>query len=248
MARGKPVLLSNGREWSTRQKAEDYFRELRDRYPLDTRIDDPQDHDDLCSLLERYDAAISGGPSKIGCGIKYFVSRENQTNGGKTIGFWVIRTDDTETDFSFITAVSGRPKKSDAEFLDACRESVYEAVKAATKAHFAAHADGAGRVVCEVTNEPVSSFGARIDYAPADFRDIVWAFRAAEGWGFEIPPGIISRAADGQLSTNFVDIDAMARFRMFHAANSQMRIVSKAAKRSDVLATRSQPIRNPVRL
>jgi len=209
---------------------------------------DQQDHSDLCALLERYDAAIVGGPSKIGCGIEHFVTRINEVNGGTSVGFWVVRTDGTDTDFSFISAVSARAKDADAEFLDACRETVYEAVAAAKDAHFVAFANSSGQVRCEVTDELVTSFGARLDYAPTDFRDIVWAFRKAAGWEQQIPHGTISKPQDGQLSSNFVDIDAMARFRAFHAENAQMRVISKSAERSDILATRSAPVRDAIRL
>ncbi|MBY3382401.1 DCL family protein [Rhizobium laguerreae] len=248
MPRGKPVILSNGSEWSTRQAAEDYFRDLRDRYPLETVIDEPQDHDDLCALLERYDAAIYDGPSKIGCGVSHFVTRQNEVHGGKSVGFWVIRSDGTETDFSFPTAVAGRSKDRDAGFVVACRESVYEIISLAKKNHFAAFGNQSGHVRCEVTGEFVSAFDAKLDYAPTSFGDIVWEFRKVEGWEAAMPPGIVSPSADAQLSTIFTDIDVLARFRVFHAFRCQMRIVAKSLKPTQLLATRSNPVRQPVRL
>lgn len=105
MPRGHPIVLSNGSEWPNKTATKNHFRVLRDRWPRGVVIDDRHDHEDLCALLERYDEVISTGPSKIGCGIDHFETRENNSHGGVTVGFWVIRKDGTDTDFSFIDAV-----------------------------------------------------------------------------------------------------------------------------------------------
>jgi hypothetical protein len=89
MAR-KPVKLSNGREWRTQGEAEAHFRRIRDRHPRNVPIADLMDHEDLCALLERYDDAITEGPTKIGPSIRHFETRDNFTNGGHTVGFWVF--------------------------------------------------------------------------------------------------------------------------------------------------------------
>jgi hypothetical protein len=246
--RGKPVTLSNGREWPSRDAAIEHFRSLRDRYPIEKSIDDPIDHDDLCALLERFDATFSTGPSKIGCGISHFVTRENFANGGRTIGFWVVRIDQTETDFSFIKAVTLLPTNPDSEFVDACRDSVREQISDAKDAEFATSSEADVRLPCEITGEPLTNFAARLDYAPSEFRDIVWAFRVAEGWETAIPPGIVTKPADAQTTTTFVDIDAMVRFRQFHARHAQLRLIAKSIGRSRVLATKSAPIKRPIRL
>ncbi|MGM5028329.1 DUF3223 domain-containing protein [Tardiphaga sp. 862_B3_N4_1] len=246
--RGKPVVLSNGREWPTQEEARAHFRALRDRYPYDTPITDPTDHNDLCALLERFDEVYSAGPSKIGCGIAYFVTRVNYTNGGKTIGFWVARTDQSETDFSFIKAITRSPVNLNTEFIDACRDCVHQQVIQSKEAHFAFLAGQTGQLPCEITGELVTKFTGRVDYAPTSFSDIVWAFRVAEGWQDAIPANVVSNPADAQTSTTFVDIDAMVRFRQLHVKNASLRLVAKSATRSQILATRSQTPRRPIRL
>lgn len=248
MARGKPVVLPNGRQWATREAAIEHFRNLRDRYELETPIDDSIDHDDLCALLERFDAGNSSGPSKIGCGISHFITRENYAHGGKTVGFWVVRTDLSETDFSFVKAVSLPRANPDAEFLDACRESVHEILAASKDAHFAAFSDSNGRVPCEVTGELLKNFEARLDYAPLSFRDLVWDFRVSEGWENAIPHGIVTVGADAQTITTFIDIEAMGKFRAFHNRRASLRIVAKSLGQSRIVSTRANTIRQPVRL
>ena len=161
MPRGHPVILANGSEWSNKTTAKDHFRALRDRWPLGVVIDDPADHEDLCALLERYDEVISTGPSKIGCGIHHFETRENNSHGGITVGFWVIRTDGSDTDFSFIDAVDGHPRNPDADFVEACREAVYEGITAAKREFFRRNADESGRVICAVTGDRISVGAAK---------------------------------------------------------------------------------------
>lgn len=246
MARGKPVVLANGSEWANQKLAYEHFKDLRDSYLLETPIENLDHHEDLCALLERYDAAIAAGPSKAGSGVAYFFTRENEAHGGKTIGFWVMRTDGTETDFSFKTAISGRPKDADAELVEACRESVYDLLIDLKADHFKRAASKAREVRCEVSGNPVDAYGSRLDYAPIEFRDLVWAFRTNEGWEENIPPGILSVSADGQLTTQFVDMDAMARFRAYHAEHARLRVVSRHVTRARLLASRSNAVQDPI--
>ncbi|RWQ37046.1 MAG: DUF3223 domain-containing protein [Mesorhizobium sp.] len=246
MPRGHPVVLANGSEWPNKRSAENHFRSMRDRWPRNVVIDAADDHDDLCALLERYDETITTGPSKTGCGVDHFVTRENSVHGGISIGFWVIRTDRSETDFSFIDAVAGLPRNTDAQFVEACRESVFPELMAAKEAFFRTHGDVSGQVPCAVTGHLISFDAARVDHAPKTLRDLAWEFRLREGWGSAIPDGIISRPLDAQLETTFVDMNAMVRFTAFHRTHATLRMVSKSVLRSRLLATRAALVRLPV--
>lgn len=106
----KTVTLSNGREFSSQKAATEHFRAVLHCYGNGEEITDPAHHSDLVALLERYDAAITSTPSKIGTGIVRFERRINYGSGFATAGFWVERTDGSWTDFSFPTAISAKPK------------------------------------------------------------------------------------------------------------------------------------------
>jgi hypothetical protein len=102
----KPVTLSNGRSWRTRKAAIEFFRAMLGRYADGERITDPQDHDDLRSLLELYDSVVPpGAVTKSGTGIQYFSRQLNSAEGYSTSGFHVHRSDGTAIDFSFYRAV-----------------------------------------------------------------------------------------------------------------------------------------------
>jgi hypothetical protein len=248
MAR-KPVTLSNGKAWETQGAAEQHFRDLRDRYPLNTPIDDVADHDDLSALLERYDLAILDGASKIGCGIDHFEVRMNyMPNRGSTKGFWVVRTDGSETDFSFISAVKGEPKAQAQEFADACRAAVAADLVKAKKTFFEEYGGATGVVPCEMTDAPITQAEAHLDHAFPTFGQLVVTFRAARGWHAEIPQGVLTRAQDGQTTTTFTDPEVAKAFMDFHHAAATLRIVAKGKNLSMAAGARRPKIKRPVRL
>lgn len=225
----RPVSLSNGRCWRTQSAALDHFKSLLHRYIDGQRINDVTDHEDLAALLERYDACIVDGPSKIGCGIDHFERRANYVDGRHTAGFWVVRADGTETDFSYISAVKGQPKTVDDDFRDACRDAVASDLRAAIDEFFRQHADAEGRVLCPLTNERITRNDAHLDHAYTGFTQIVAAYRAAKDWDVAIPPGIVSPPADAQLRAEFVDAATREDFRRFHHKLAKIRVVKDKA-------------------
>ena len=232
----KPVRLANGKEWPSRGDAISYFRELRDRHPIGAPILDRSDHDDLLALLERYDLAITDGPAKIGAGVDHFETRINVTNGGRNIGFWALRVDGTETDFSFIRAVNEAPKRDLEQLADACREAVFPEMQSAKSLYFAAHGDQSGLVACALTGDPISADECALEYVGARFGQLVKDYADAQGWGTSVPAEVVSQAADAQTATIFVSREHEEGFRRFHRANAKIRVVSKTARTSGLSA------------
>lgn len=226
----KPVRLPNGKEWPSRGDAISYFREIRDRHSVGAPILDRSDHDDLLALLERYDLAITDGPPKIGVGVDHFETRINVANGGRTIGFWAVRIDDTETDFSFIRAVNEAPKREFEQLTDACRGAVFPEVQSAKCLYFATHSDGSGDVGCPLTGDAISADECALEYVGARFGQLVKDYADRQGWRTAVPAGVMSEAADAQTTTVFVSREHEEEFRRFHRAEAKVRVVSKAAR------------------
>lgn len=227
----KSVSLRNGRFWSARGEAISYFRDLRDRQSLNTPVDDPSDHDDLLALLERYDLSIVDGPTKIGVGVDHFETRVNITNGGRNVGFWVVRRDGSETDFSFIRAINEAPKRQIEQLSDACRGAVLAELQTAKIKHFATHGDENGQVRCAASGILVDQNDAALDYVEAGFAELIRTFAQAQGWDDGIPTGIISEPSDAQMTTVFISASHADAFRSFHRATAKIRLVSKVEKR-----------------
>ena len=222
----KQISLSNGRLWNTQKAATDYFRMLRDRYPDGVPIEDANDHSDLGALVERFDAAHGDSETKAGSGIDHFEVRTNIGAGGATRGFWVIRLDGSETDFSFIWAIRGEPKPLSQEFADACRAAVLSDIRRAKRAFFDEHADELGFVECENSGDLLTFDEAHVDHANPTFSALVIAFREERGWHSEVPEGTLSDAADGQFTTIFARESVVMAFRIAHYRNAKLRIIS----------------------
>ncbi|TWI44618.1 uncharacterized protein DUF3223 [Pseudomonas duriflava] len=244
----KAITLSNGRTWKTQKDALAHFKAMLDRYDNQDVIDTRADHEDLVVLLERYDEAITDGPSKTGTGIDYFTRTLNNFKGFATAGFWVHREDGTATDFSYISAVKGQPKGPSKEFYDACRAAVQEDLHAAKLKFFKEYADTDGYVPCEVTGQQIAYQDAHLDHAGHTFNQIVSSFRAARGWTLEVPNGIVSLPADGQTQSTLIDPAVAKAFVDFHHSLATLRIVLSTVNLSMAARQRQPTIRRPVPL
>jgi len=74
------ITLSNGRTWRTKAAALSHFKAMLARHTDGAVVEDRNDHEDLVALLERYDEAITDGPSKTGMGIDHFTRTRNNFN------------------------------------------------------------------------------------------------------------------------------------------------------------------------
>lgn len=243
-----PIILSNGRRWTTKKAALDHFKAMLARYQDDEVVESREDHEDLVALLERYDEAIADGPGKIGVGIDHFTRIRNAFNGFSTPSFWVHRTDNTATDFSYISAVDGQPKGHGREFYDACRAAVQGDLLAAKKRFFSEYGDEHGCVACEITAERITFEDAHLDHAWPSFGQIVAAFRAARSWTRDIPQGVVSMPADAQTQSTFPDNAVVAAFRTFHHSLAVLRIVHRQANLSMAARQRRPVVQRPVHL
>jgi hypothetical protein len=244
----KPINLPNGRCWKTQTAALAHFKDMLARHSDNQIVEGRQDHDDLVALLERYDAVITDSPAKIGSGIEHFFRRQNVGEMYSTPGFWVHRTDGTDTDFSYIGAVKGEPKSSAQEFYDACRGAVAADLLAAKKRYFQTHSDGAGRVPCDLSDELISFGEAHLDHAYPTFGQLVVSFRAARGWQHGVPVGVLTPPADAQTTTSFLDTSAAETFRQFHRGAATLRIISRARNLAMAAGQRRPKIKRPVQL
>jgi len=101
MAKSVPINLPNGRSWSKKGDAVEYFKAMLARYADGDRVQNANDHDDLAALLKVYDGAVPAGqPTKTGSGVAHFERRRDRDHPGKTSCFFVIRTDGSSIDFS----------------------------------------------------------------------------------------------------------------------------------------------------
>ncbi|PRA82538.1 hypothetical protein CQ054_19705 [Ochrobactrum sp. MYb29] len=242
----KPVELTNGQVFKSKKAAEQHFREMLARYNDGDHISDYHDHSDLSGLLERFDLLVSDGPSKIGAGIKRFERRLNRGDGWSSPGFWVIRVDDTPTDFSYVQAVAGRPKSDAEEFSVACHNAVSRDLLAMKQRQFDHFAGPDGLIACDITGNLVGYPEAQLSHAYPPFGMIVKEFRDLKGWVEILPPGTLTASADAQISTHFADKAIAQEFLDFHHDRAVLRIISK--DRPPISLSSLPIVKRPLRL
>lgn len=100
----KSVSLPNGRFWKAQTAALDHFKDMLRRYADEETVEHYLDHDDLVALLERYDAVIIDGPTKIGRGIDYFSGAKMPAKAFQRLAFGSVGSTAAKR-----TSVTSRP-------------------------------------------------------------------------------------------------------------------------------------------
>ena len=236
----KSVGLSNGKKWKTQSAALAYFKSMLARYGNGDVVDDHQDHDDLLALLERYDMCDQSVQSKIGCGLGHFERRLNRGEAFSTPGFWAVRSDGTETDFSYITAVKGEPKSTAQQYYDACRSAVNRDLSAKKQNQFDRFGDEDGCLTCDITGGRVTYENAQLRHAKPTFGVLVEEFRREKGWQWSEMYRYLTLPQDAQIATTFEDKRNAEAFRTFHHGRAVLHIVSKQSLRGRQRGTETQ--------
>lgn len=242
----KSITLPNGKIWPTQTAALMHFKDLLGRYEDGETVNSLEDHDNLVALLERYDQLELGGPDKVGAGVDHFERRRNRGEGYASSGFWVIRTDGSETDFSCPKTVKGVPKPILAQYYDACRSAVGADLAGLKQRQFDHFSDADGLIPCDVSGTLVAFSSAQLRHAKPHFGNIISEFRRLKGWSLAHLEELLTVSADAQLSTSFQSREDAKEFRAFHHAKAVLHIVSKAPEHGGFKA-KDHTVNNPIR-
>ncbi|MEO9629827.1 MAG: DCL family protein [Sulfitobacter sp.] len=243
----KSITLPNGKTWTTQKEALEHFKSLLGRYEDGETVNDLEDHDDLVALLERYDQLELGGPEKIGAGVDHFERRRNRGEGYSSSGFWAIRTNGTETDFSCPKAVRGVPTPILAQYYDACRSAIGADLATLKQRQFDHFANTDGLIPCDVSGTLVGFSGAQLRHAKPYFGEIASEFRELNCWTLQDLEGLLTISADAQISTSFREKEWTQAFRKFHHSKAVLHIVSRNPEHGAFRA-KDHTVGNPLRL
>lgn len=212
------VLTVGHLEFSTQKAALEHFRRILNGTPLGQPLVDAADAD-VRALLARHPEADR---KRAGADPVYFFVGGNEY-GGRC--FYLRRPEGTETDFSFMACIKGKPSKM-AEFKAACRTAVVPDILAAKERLLQEQG-----LVCAVTGETLTLDQVHVDHAPPHpFDEIVQMFIRevrVDPETVDIPLG-----EDGDTVTRFGDRDVALTFRLFHDLCAHLRLVSKRANLS----------------
>jgi hypothetical protein len=215
MARCKLVELAT-RTFSKQDEATNFFKAMLGRYKPGQTVTD-NDALDLIALIERHPER----EQKVGKGIAKFqvMATEHGTNC-----FRVVRHDDTGTDFSYRSCVTGRPPSRKQEVSQAFRQVVRIDLLRKRDEFFSSHADADGMIICAKSKERILKTDAHIDHLPPmTFEVIVTTFLAGQGIG--IDDVALSAGQDEQTAPEIVDQTLAESFRAYHARVAKLDMV-----------------------
>ncbi len=199
------AIVIGTRVYPSKEEAKQGVYGVRSRY--EAGLATPEDDEFLRDLV----AIHPDAEAKIGVGIDRFEARWNLGS----IGFWIVRIDSTETDFSFMKCLYG----------SATQDLVRSAMRSAVRHQLAEVRAAAltARACCPISGELLTVENCHADHAEPLFIEIADAFASSEG-GYE---AIITRALDGAFGRRFSDDAQAQRWIAFHQSQAQLRAVSK---------------------
>jgi len=162
---------------------------------------------------------------KVGVGIHHVSIRKNPPYG--TMGFWLTRTDGTETDISYLECLKGSSKRK--EFERACRAAIHPYILDFKQNFFD---DTPGVYYCPYTGEEIDYDTAHVDHRrPHTFRAILDSFVAYEGLDVD-KVEVLGKGLDGVTGNTLADEELEQRWISYHNQRADLQIVSRTANLS----------------
>lgn len=151
---------------------------------------------------------------KIGVGIKHFTTG---TNFYKNKCFYLVRTDGTKTDFSFIHCINKKPKHHDLK--RACRDAIIPFTKKVRDDYFWNNEV----FICPILNIEVGINETHVDHAPPNTFIVIF-----NEWLKTIQPDKIKLKgfADNQTRVEFADDIEKIKWIDYHNYRANLRLTS----------------------
>lgn len=193
-----------------RNKAQvvNYLKRLLSDSPLNSTLK-PEDRDVVVAMIGRHPSRAE----KIGCGIKDIIVRLEGV--WRRRQFAIVRTDGSITDFSYKRCLDRQNDRSD--FRQACRRAVSCDIVVFKHWWFAN------------TPTPIPMPGVpnpmtcHVHHLPPSFKQIVSEFINENGIDLS---SIVYAEGDNVQGCEFADVDLAKKFRAFHRAKANLRIIT----------------------
>jgi hypothetical protein len=220
-----PYAVIGGIEFKTQSSLLDYAKSLLNSYSIGDYVTQPHRHF-LINFLSRHEWASD----KIGPGVLEFQLRENCGPNWSARGFWIIRVDGTEADFSIYNCLkneSSDPKRLKAKYIkQACRTAISAVIDKYSRDRFSV----SDVISCDQTGVPITISQAHVDHYGE------WPFaRIVDEWidGVIVEMIDVEGHGDGQTFRYFSNQDIADDFVKFHNERAVLRIVHKQVNMKD---------------
>lgn len=221
---GKKLAFTvNGERFGKKTDLEDRIRGIINSY----RDDQPLNWFDLefvSDLLSNHPNAAT----KTGCGMATIVVRRNPIYR-QNRNFVLLRTDGTETDFSWRECITPTPHSKKVRI--ACRALV-EPYTREFKQRFFDERDG--KAVCPITGEDIYFLGSHVDHEPPMTFEVIFKNFVSE-YRIDIDRVELKDAlADNKYYDELADPDLIMNWIDYHHQHATVRVVSAKANLSDI--------------
>lgn len=218
MAKRQPITVA-GATFKTKKALLERIQGILYRYQPEDALT-PADCAFMRAVLERHPSACE----KIGCGVTAI--KVHTTDYGN-LGFYLVRTDGSWTDFSFMHCLTPRTQLND--FKKACRNMVFPQIQEFKNRAFAE----CGMIPCAVSGDWLTKSQAHVDHTPPDtFEAILADFIAAQGIDPETVE--IDGYSDGEMDKRLANDELTNSWMHYHAYRAKLRIVSAFANLSTI--------------
>jgi hypothetical protein len=186
------------------------FQSILYKYKPGSEVSDPIDVDALAELLKGHPRYLE----KVGAGIDHFEVRQLW----KYPGFWIVRVDGSETDFSYLKCLNP-PASPRTNLSDALRW----VVRGDIMLQRSFLKDDDGLIPCAVTGKRLKPGDGHMDHFPKTFESIVRDF--LETNSLQIDEIQIKPSEDGRIGSKLANTELAREFRAYHNQAATFRFV-----------------------
>lgn len=210
------VTVIGDKSFKSKADAKNYIRGIIGKY----RNDEPVSLADDDRFLRDLIAGHPHADEKIGCGIERFTVRADVV-WRSSRHFVIIRTDGTETDFSFHTCLDG--ESIQATVRGAMRHAVRGQVLA-----FKHEVISGPCPSCPISGVALTADNSHVDHEyPATFSALADQWRTEQMLEWKMI--VIGPSKDNQLVREMADPGQIESWKGFHRDNARLRLLSAAA-------------------
>lgn len=205
--------IINGIAFTSKRAIIDTVHRIRDKYGNGELLSQ-NDSIFIYDLLTRH----SENENKIGVGVKAFRAVISKY-GDKA--FNLIRIDDSETDFSYMKCINGKPYTGRQKFNMACRAAIYNDVIEYKNRYFG----NKNEAPCEITGKIITKDDAIVHHTDIDFNNIVDNYLSER----HIDPEYVEykMGIDNHIGVEFSDELLKDDFLKYHRTHAKLSVVDK---------------------
>lgn len=208
----------NGEFFKTKRALEDKIRKILHGHH--NQIINPIDGAFLTELVR---TCHKEAEQKVGCGISHHKVQKHAKY--PNWHFVLVRTDGTETDWSFTDCVSPKNNMQD------CKKAARFAIRSQTEAFLNSQFATTPILYCPLTGEQLTKSRCHVDHIPPQTFDFLWTAFCLEH-GVVLDELNINAVADNDTETRFTDAEFERSWAIYHQKHAQLRLLSQSGNLS----------------